>query len=557
MGDFRHSDNRPVEGGRILLSSPWPRLTELVTRAWFGPVLLALLATCIVSAQLDPAGDYPNSLEGPGLTVDEIFNVDVGANIADRVLAGDVSGAVRAGRVLPDHPPLGRLWLGLFHEIVLLFHPPQAQHSRIVIAAARVGSAFAFGILVWWIGWIAARWFGSGAGWGASAAVILVPRVFGHAHLASLETVLNLTYSLAVLTVATYWSADRPPSARLAAWCGLWFGLALLTKIQAIFIPIPIIVWAVWQWKSAAVRPLLIWGGIALAIFIIGWPWLWLNPVGNILKYLGHATERSSIQVWYFGRAYADKAVPWHYPWVLFATTIPFVLHIFGLVGATDALVLRTADSGQPKVDKIYLLLGNIFLPLVVFSVPGVAVYDGERLFLIVYPLCAIFMGHGIQTLSRFLGRWLSLPGGTSVIVLLLAIQGIFLWDCAPVWLSFYEPVARKLDLQPTYWGDSLTREFLTKTAEIVPADSSVDVAPVLHPFQLEATLSQCSVLRQRGVKLQEFKRATPSEYLIVFFRREYLPSDWKPEPPGYKRISAILRQDRILAGLYQRITTD
>lgn len=578
------------------MSVAWSRFVPLLGHPWFGPLVLGIVATVIVSTALDPSGDYPGGLEGPGLTIDEIFNVDVGARIADRVLTGDVPGVIRAGRTLPDHPPLGRLWLGLFHEAVLLISPPRAEHAALVVAAARLGSAIAFGILVWLIGFSTARWFGTLAGWGASAALVLMPRVFGHAHLAALETVLNLTYALAIVTVAHKWSDDKPPTWRTAAVCGVWLGLALLTKIQAIFIPIPIAVWALINWRHKAILPLVVWALVGLVIFLCGWPWLWLDPLGNTLKYLGHASDRASIQVWYFGQAFADRNVPWHYPWVLFATTVPIGLHALGVWG----ILARRPQARRPREDKVLaepirpsapapsepptptpnpgesspvragvlppsiptprisvkcLLLASILFPLIMFSVPGVAVYDGERLFLVVFPLWAIFIGRGCAALWQFLNERLPVSSAAFVLGIFLVIQGMGLWQFAPCWLSYYNfGGASKLGLQPTYWGDSVTRELWQQITVSLPPDSILDVHPVLHQFQLPAWESQCPMLRAKQIKLKAFDPASPSKYLLVFYRLEYLPQGWRiSDPPGYQQKFAIIRGRDKLAAIYER----
>ena len=542
------------------MTDVWSRIIPFFSRPWFGPLCLAMIATIAVSLALDPAGDYPAQAEGPGLTVDEIFNVDLGAKLADHLLLGDLPGAIQTGQMLPDHPPLGRLWLGFFHEMVRLVAPPKAPHAPLIVAAARFGSAVAFGILVWLIGWTAARWFGNPAGWGAAAGLILMPRVFGHAHLAALETVLNLTYAVAVISVARTWSRPTAPSMRDALLSGLWLGLALLTKIQAIFIPIPVVVWVILNWKKRAVWPLLVWGVTGLVVFVCGWPWLWLDPVGHVWNYLGSAGERSVIQVWYCGRMFADRDVPWHYPWVLFATTVPIGLHLLGLVGVlTRSPSPDAPTSASPRIAVEWFLLANVLFPLVVFSVPGVAVYDGERLFLIVFPLWAIFVGRGVEMLWRYLEqqhlpRWSSI----TLLALFLAGQGVGLRQVAPCWLSYFNltvgglPGARTLGFQVTYWGDSVTRELLMETAKRVPADTTIDVAPVLHPFQLPAWESQCPPLRARNLKLRPFDSAAPSEYLLVYYRRDYLPADWQNRPTNYRPVFEILRQGTVLAGLYQ-----
>ncbi len=533
------------------------RFNLLLGLPWFGPLCLGVLATLVVSLALDPAGDYPARSEGPGLTVDEIFNVDLGAMLADGLLTGDLPGVIRAGQTLPDHPPLARLWLGLFHEMVRLIVPPRGEHAVLVVAAARFGSAVAFGILVWLVGFTAARWFGNPAGWGAAVGLLLMPRVFGHAHLAALETVLNLTYVAAVISVAQTWSQPTAPSIRAALLSGLWLGLALLTKIQAIFIPIPVVIWVIVNWRQKALVPLLVWGVTGLVVFVCGWPWLWLDPIGHVLKYLGHASERSVIQVWYCGQMFADRDVPWHYPWVLFATTVPIGLHLLGLVGVFARL--PPPEANPPKIAVEWFLLANVLFPLCVFSLPGVAVYDGERLFLIVFPLWAFFIGRGVSAVWNRPGQRLPQWSLASLLGLFLAAQGVGLWQLAPCWLSYFNATvgglsgANKLGFQVTYWGDSVTRELLIQTAQRVPADSTIDVAPVLHPFQLTAWESQCPPLRGRNVKLRPFDGTAPGQYLLVYDRRDYLPSNWKASPSGYTPIVEIVRQGTVLAGLYEK----
>lgn len=546
------------------MSSLWARLIQIASRNWLGPVLIAIFATVAVSAALDPAGDYPSSFEGPGLTIDEIFNVDLGARLADRLLTGDLGGAIRTGQTLPDHPPLGRLWLGLFHEATLIISPPRGEHAPVVIAAARCGSAVAFGLLVGLIGMVAAKRYGTAAGWGAAAGLVLMPRVFGHAHIAALETVLNLTYLAAILSVVQSWEQEKAPRLKTAALCGIWLGLALLTKIQAIFLPIPVAIWAMVNWRHRALVPLLVWGLVGLLVFFCGWPWLWLDPMGNLLKYVGHASERSSIQVWYWGQTWADKAVPWHYPWVLFATTVPAGLHVLGIWGAATISRSVPTDDQRPKISAEWLLLASLLFPLLVFSLPGIAVYDGERLFLIVFPIWALFIGRGFAELGQVLRRHCPAWSSPSVLVpglltTLLAAQSIGLWQLAPCWLSYYNAItgglsgADQLGLPVTYWGDSVTRELLVRAASSVPPDSVIAVEPVLHQFQMAALESQCPAIRQRGLKLVPLDQSAPPEFVLIFQRREYLPAGWQLGPPSYRPVFTIQRQGVTLAGLYHR----
>ena len=75
------------------------------------------------------------------------------------------------------------------------------------------------------------------------------------------------------------------------------------------------------------------WASVGLATFFAGWPWLWYDTTPRLLRYLGTGVARATIHVTYFGQVYADRDVPWHYPWVYFAVTVPVGLHLFGLIG--------------------------------------------------------------------------------------------------------------------------------------------------------------------------------------------------------------------------------
>lgn len=536
------------------------------------------MTAVLVSVMLDPAGDYPQGLAGPGLTLDEIFNVQIGVAMADPLLSGDLPKLIQAGRLLPDHPPLGRLWLGIAHEVNLLIHPPVGKHDRIVIACARTGSAVAFGLLVFLTGYVSALWNGRLAGVGTSLAIVFMPRVFGHAHLAALESVLNLTYTAAFLSLACWWKPDftanaatpSAPRIRAAILCGLVFGLALLTKIQAIFIPIPVVIWAVVNWRWRALWPLAIWGCVGLLIFFAGWPWLWADPWGHLLKYLGHAKERPVIYVWYFGRQIADRNVPWHYPWVLFATTVPLGLHLMGLGGLAQMRPrMRAVDAKHDQRltwswlgSREVLIAGGMLLPLVVFSLPGIAAYDGERLFLMIFPLWAIFIGQGMAAAMDWVSQRTNPTVSGITLAGFLACQSVGLIQYSPVWLSYYNILvgglegAEKLGLQTTYWGDSITRELLVDVANQAPAGSLIDVLPVQHPFQLAALESQCPPLRDRQIKLRAFdeREKKPAKYLLVFQRRDYWPAEWNGTPQPYRLVLKTARQNTTLAAFYERL---
>ncbi len=510
-------------------------------RIFIGPLIVALIVFASVGLTIDAAGDYPRLMEGPGVTLDESFNVQMGVYQWNAIREYHVAllhpDSVREvfgpeSKYNPDHPPLGRVWLGIWHDLMKWLFPPADHPSLFVTDCARFGSASAFALTVFLVGAFATKWYGQLAGVIAAMSLVLMPRVFSHAHLASLETFLNATYSLTILSVAHFWSkhccatnsdvanqftttqrskvfSPRVPFS-IAVLTGVLFGLVLLSKIQAILIPPVVGAWALWHWRHRAVWPLLIFGVTGSFVFLIGWPWLWLDPLHNLREYFARTTSRAELHCFYLGQVWSDKEVPWHYPFVMFAVTIPVGLHLLGVLG----LFGHAPTWRKPREQ---LILAATFFPLVLFALPGIAVYDGERLFLVSYPLWAVFVGRGADSTWNWFeqkthaGRFPALANrsirGTAA-VLFIAAQGIGLVMTHPCQLSYYNLLvgglngADRLGFERTYWGDSLTRTLLTEVAATVPEGSTIAVSPVLHQFQLDELLMQSPILRASRIQL-------------------------------------------------------
>ena len=538
---------------RRLLATTWPSAVVAVA-AWISIVVA-----------IDPAGSYPNMPEGPGLTVDEIFNVEQGVLLVEQarslgwlnlVPGTSVEAFKPENQYLPDHPPLGRYWLGVHHHLTWWLAPPFEPEGPFVTACARTGSATAFALTVWLIGmFVALRWADFAEigkrtsaksahrweGFFASLALVLMPRVYGHAHLASLETITNLTCTAAVLAVAAWWNGTAPPSRRVALLTGVVMGLALLTKIQAVLIPIPVILWAMWRWRTKAIVPLLVWGVTANVVFFALWPYLWLDPIGHFLEYLGSTTNRATIHCFYFGVRYDDKAVPWHYPFVMFAVTVPVGLHLIGAWGASSlfgrqpsllfrsggrespgsssgldvdpsskaplTLTLSPEDGGEGTRHSDVLLLACTVFPLIVFALPGVAVYDGERLFLTVFPLWAIFVGRGLSH------AWSIISCLASPLIPRAVLIAVLVWSFStsaklhPYQLGYYSELvggqwgADRLGLEIDYWGVGVSRQLLQHVSANSDQGSLLPIGPTLHQFQADEYRRQSPVLRQRGIR--------------------------------------------------------
>jgi len=289
------------------------------------------------------------------------------------------------------------------------------------------------------------------------------------------------------------------------------------------------------------------------------WPWLWFDPAARFSEYFLRTTQRSIIYVWYFGERYADRDVPWHYPAVLFLATVPVGLQALGLIG----LVGGERRPGRERPAQ--LVLGEMLFPLVLFSLPKVAVYDGERLFLIVFPLWAIMIGRGGALAWTWLRR--KCTGRVAAIVAATFLVGqawgvLADWSC---WLSYYNLSlgglrgADRLGMELDYWGEAVTRDFLEQVVHAVPDGAHVDVTPILLPndIQLKEMMRQAPVLRRRGIVLHTFREdaAEHSDYLLVFFRRADLSPLIRERVRNTLPLVTSRRSGVLLAALYDRRT--
>ncbi|WP_417851573.1 ArnT family glycosyltransferase [Thalassoglobus sp.] len=526
------------------------------------PWLAALFAASLVITTIDVADDLHWSLQGPGLTFDEGFNIEVGVFLARSFqLAGTSSFHPETLQEIysnplynPDHPPLGRIAIGVTSEALNHFLPVETGQPYLV-SYARVASAIEFGLLVLIISLASRRWFGPVASCATTISLICMPRLFGHAHLASLEMCMCLTYTAFFLSLANRCKWDDRIGLRQVLVPGFLLGLALLTKIHAVLILPVVLVWFLWNWGLRSLIAFVFLCVVGGVVFFVGWPWLWSDPLNHLNEYFSRATERSSLNCFYFGKKFADTDVPWHYPFIMFLVTMPLGFLGTAVIGMTN----RTDDENSKHAlrdKRSQLIFGAWLLPLIVFALPKVTVYDGVRLFLISFPLFAIFVGLGAK---RIVHR-LQMKSGEFTIVTLtvLGLAGPIynMITLHPCHLSYYNEAvaglwkANDLGFETTYWGDSATPELLQAAAEKLPEGAVLEVAPVLHPLQLEF-MRRGSWLRNRPdivLKAYDDARSDLSPYVLVIRRKADPWESLTPPPEGTEQFAEVTKQGVVLA---------
>jgi 4-amino-4-deoxy-L-arabinose transferase-like glycosyltransferase len=355
---------------------------------------LIVLALFIVtfSLTLFTANDY-------GPTYDEPHYASAGMSYAAwwaRVFRGDFAALSKseieaAWRPNHEHPPLQKVasgfaqrWFGGMLPGLMAMRLPSALWFALAVCAIYL---FCRGV-----------WGRRGALFGALAFATM-PRVVAHAHFDALDMPIACWF---FVTAAVTAYAMKRGSWWLAAPAGVAFGLALMSKLNAFFLPVLLVPWGLLyhrrQWPRLAgvllIGPVVCW---------LGWPWMWVDIIPHAREYLAFHFGHAAYNVWYLGRLW--EYAPWHYPFVMTAVTAPVLvvlLGVVGIVGATGRVAQGESPTRPygPRAGSALLLLGLI-VTLVPSALPGSPKYNGVRLFLPAFPFLAALAGGGFAWVER------------------------------------------------------------------------------------------------------------------------------------------------------------
>ena len=148
------------------------------------------------------------TLGAPGITIDEPLDVRPGRTYVENLAKYgrkffDPAIVTRTFADNAEHPPLGRWLLGIASKGGEFLTPWLGGSDPYSVHSGRLAPAVAFGLLVGLVTLIAGRRFGKVGGLAAGFSLMVMPRVFAHAHLGALDTFLCLFWTLAL------WSVER------------------------------------------------------------------------------------------------------------------------------------------------------------------------------------------------------------------------------------------------------------------------------------------------------------------------------------------------------------
>ncbi len=375
--------------------------------------------------------------------------------------------------VREGHPPLSGMLIAIGQWIT-----PEAMDP---LTRARFGPIALFSLAAGAMFYRLVRDYRSTAvGVMAVIALLTMPRVFAHAHYATLDGPVTACWVLA-------WAAFVPASRdwRWAGLFGLALGLAFCAKFSGWLAVVPFVVWTAMYRDRAAMRALAVGVPLALGLFVLLNPPIWDGPVDGIWTFLelnlsrGNRPEHN-ITTQFFGRMHdLDHPLPWYNALVWTAITITPIVLLLGVLGIVATVRRWHTDRASA------LLLCNWATMIGVRALPMSPPHDAERLILPSFAFFAALVGVGIgRALYRdtlLEPQRIPAQGWAKVAMgLAIAAAAFDTFNYYPNILSYYSRIigglrgATACGMEPTYYWDSLDDEALEWLNEHTPDDERI-----------------------------------------------------------------------------------
>ncbi len=470
------------------------------SRPWLAPLAVFAFAAAVLLSTLP---DY-------GVTWDEAYPNLPAARRHAEWFAGLFSnpslvseGAIKQyWESTSDHPTLVRSVAALGILALGGFLPEPT--------AARVPLVLAFSVfLAVQYEWVRRR---CGSPWPALwsvLALLLLPRVFAHAHFAALDLPMAMMW-VAMLWIFLWASGGDWNQAAVA---GLFYGLCLATKLHAFFIPLVLIAHNL-RFRRFDYRMYVMMALLGPIVYVLVQPLLWHHPIATTMERLAGLSskvESGPIPLYYLGSVHVGDT-PWHYPLIMTLVTFPLPILGLLLVALADwtgrwwarggpavpahppteaekriaaAIAKRPRERGDvPRREWVFTLVASVLVSYGLVLLPKAQAYDGLRLLLPGVLSLVVLSTLGFTRLSAWcvvrLARlpWPYLTRMPALLALALAIPGA--WSTArlhPWQTSHYNLLGSAIGLdqfENGYWCEGLNRTVLADLNQRLRHDSKL-----------------------------------------------------------------------------------
>ncbi|GAB4483338.1 MAG: hypothetical protein OHK0031_06540 [Anaerolineales bacterium] len=262
---------------------------------------------------------------------------------------------------------------------------------------------------------------------------------------------------------------SRPQAVFAAAALGVTVSLRLTAGLLALTLAAIF----VWRLRARALPLLLAYGFLSAAALILAWPFLWLNPLKNLLKSLAVMREFARPGDWY---AY-PRLLAWQW-------TEPALALILagGLIFAWD--FFRRRAGGEFAL----VFLGLSLIPLAALMAGSQLLYDNFRQVLFIWLGFFLLSGFAFEMIFR---RLQAAPLRLALILLAVSAGMLAIFQLHPYEYIYYNSLAGGLSgaarqgLPGDYWGLSLraAAHFLNENA---PAEARILVCGPVDSLQAD-----------------------------------------------------------------------
>ncbi len=420
----------------------------------------------------------------------------------------------------PEIAPIPKLLIGagLTYLVPLGIEP---------MVAMRLPVAVLFALTVALLFLLGTREYGRIGGFAAALMYFMMPRVFGHAHIAASETALAF---FVVLTVWCFLTANR--FWVLALFTGIAFGLAVDTKVTALMLPLPLMVWGQIYKRREYASNIFAMAFVAPVVIIALWPWLWYDGLSRFFSYLEFYTSHQSTAVYYLGRKWGythGPNAPFFYPLHIAAISIPIWILAFLALGLLRALF----STIRRPVTILFVVMAAAWLGL--NMLPHAPRYDGERLFFPAFAFLALTAAGGFSALFMGVHGWRERRGGVgarretgyiaAIAVGICAVYGaVDLYFSHPNQLNYYNWLvgrsagAYAQGFETSYWGEAVNEDVTDYLNTVLqPGDKVKTLA--LNDLAFE-NLRQWNKLPE---KVDFSPDASPYDYVVMQVRQGFM----------------------------------
>ncbi len=386
-----------------------------------------------------------------------------------------------------EHPAFIKLLFGISHQLFsqALGWCSPAQGYRI--------TGFAFGSLSLIATYLLGlRLVNKRAGILAALMLASMPRYFYDAHLACFDVPITAMWTLSLVTFYDGFTAAPERRKRTALIAGLVFGVALSTKLNALFLPpIFVIIWLTSRGVLDKVRilrgpsngldlslpriPLVLISCAVLGflVFLALWPHLWHNPFLRIGQYLGFHMRHEHYPILFFNNLLVKPPFPISFPFVMSYYTMPAPLVFLGTIGVFVSLYRGTWKRSSGDL----LLVLSIFVPFFLIAMPDTPIFGGVKHWYNAMPgLCVVAARAAVDAFDTLLARF----GKLRLLPAVFAVAPGFFGIAAahPNLIGYYNELAggyrggAELGMQRGFWG-ALAFPMYSSLAEL-PSGSRV-----------------------------------------------------------------------------------